>query len=152
MLSWSSPIGLPNIIWQNVLLGGLVGVVGVGAGVGLGGLVGIGYAGEIFLQYVTDTTIISLVEKHGLESIKPLHEAGAKFSDLCTSPIQMLVEKYGIKILHPESIKDEIIADEILIESQKETSLIQKENIYYDTAEKIEDTNTTDTYDNLEGN
>ncbi|WP_154663843.1 hypothetical protein [Candidatus Aquarickettsia rohweri] len=46
----------------------------------------------------------------------------------------------------------EIIADEILIESQKETSLIQKENIYYDTAEEIENTNTTDTYYTLEGN
>ncbi len=66
--------------------------------------------------------------------------------------IEKLVEKYGIKILHPESIKDEIIADEILIESQKETSLIQKENIYYDTAEEIENTNTTDTYYTLEGN
>ncbi len=102
LLSWSSPICLPNIIWQNVLLGGLVGVgvglgvvgiiglelvpgvlelvpggglVGLGAGGGLVGLrvVGLGYAGEIFLQYVTDTTIISIVEKHGLESIKPLH-------------------------------------------------------------------------------
>ncbi len=91
LLSWSSPICLPNIIWQNVLLAGLVGVgLGVVGIIGLelvpgvlelvpgGGLVGLrvvglGYAGEIFLQYVTDTTITSLVEKHGLESIKPLH-------------------------------------------------------------------------------
>ena len=97
-----------------------------------------------------------IVEKYGLESIKPLHDAGAKFSDLHALQITELVEKYGIeikdKLLHPESIKDEIIADEILIESQKETSLIQKENIYYDTAEEIENTNTTDTYDTLEGN
>ena len=100
--------------------------------------------------------IEELVNNHGIDLIKPLHEAGINFSKLDNYDIRALVQKHGIeikdKLLHPENIKDKTIADEILIESQKHNSLIQEENIYYDTAEEIETNNTTDTYDTLEGN
>jgi hypothetical protein len=140
LLSWSSPIGLPNIIWQNVKqsyealeLQGLLGGV-LGAGLVLGILTGgevlmlgaAGYASEIFIMSMLDIMIISslgelwirpLVEKYGIDSIKTLHKVGVKFSDLDTFEIIELVEKYSIEI------KDKTIADDILIESQKEGSV-----------------------------
>ncbi len=153
-LSWSSPIGLPNIIMQNVkqsyeafslqnvLVGG-AGVAGLVAGlmIELGAL---GYACEIFMQSMRDIERISslnalnieeLVEKYGIESIKPLNEAGAKFSDLHSHQIVKLVEKYGVeikdKLLHPENIQNEIMSADIYIENLTDNSL---EQVYENSA------------------
>ena len=76
--------------------------------------------------------IRQLVEKFDIDSIKPLYDAGAKFSDLETIEIVKLVAKCGIDSIKP------------LHEAGVE--------IYYYTAEEIETNNTTDTYDTLEGN
>ena len=153
-LSWSSPIGLPNIIMQNVkqsyeafslqnvLVGG-AGVAGLVAGlmIELGAL---GYACEIFMQSMRDIERISslnalnieeLVEKYGIESIKPLNEAGAKFSDLHSHQIVKLIEKYGVeikdKLLHPENIQNEIMSADIYIENLTDNSL---EQVYENSA------------------
>ena len=95
LLSWISPIGLPNIIWQNVkehyemlslqnVLGGLGAGVVLGLGAKLGARV---YASEIFILSMVDIIKISsldefgirqLVEKFCIDSIKPLHEAGVE--------------------------------------------------------------------------
>jgi hypothetical protein len=169
--SWSSPIGLPNIIMQNVkqsyetfslqdvlagagagagvgLAGTAVGIgIGIGNGIELGVAAGLmielgalGYACEIFMDSMLDIKRISslnlqdalsILEKYGIESIKPLNEAGAKFSDLHSWYIELLVEKYGLeikdKLLHPENIQNEIISADIYIENLTDNGLDQAE-------------------------
>jgi hypothetical protein len=74
---------------------------------------------------------LSILEKYGIESIKPLNEAGAKFSDLHSWYIELLVEKYGLeikdKLLHPENIQNEIISADIYIENLTDNGLDQAE-------------------------
>jgi hypothetical protein len=91
-----------------------------------------------------------LVEKFGIDSIKPLHEAGVKFSDLHSFQIVELVEKYGVeikdKLLHPENIQVEIIADDIYIENLVDNSMGQIEKdeyLDYSAAMEIESAYTT---------
>ncbi|MFK7761040.1 MAG: hypothetical protein AB8B46_02825 [Candidatus Midichloriaceae bacterium] len=141
-LSEDNPIDLPNIITQNIVSSGESAVLS-GAAVVLS--LGWEYSLMIplsskffaasfsistlpviaqdilFSNYIPfalpASQIASLVEKYGIESIKPLHEAGAKFSRLESYEIEYLVGEYGSeikdKLLHPESIQDEIIANDI---------------------------------------